>query len=100
MLRVLLGRPRLVSADNCHLVRDVDAHRAPRDAAPATHAAGGAELVDPARQLVRQPLAVACTNRAADAATVNVGVVQGETGVPAAPPLGGLAPEVGGVFDA
>ena len=40
------------------LLGDIDADRAPGDAAPAAHAARFAELVVPAGELVREPLAI------------------------------------------
>src|SRR3954463_6889103 len=81
------------------LLGDVDRHRAPRDAAPAPDAPRAAELVDPGRQLVRHPLAVARLARAAHAATVDVGVLKREAGVPLAHALGLRAREVGRVLD-
>src|SRR5919202_5134321 len=87
-------------ADGRRLLGDVDRHRAPGDAAPAAHAARRAELVDPGGQLVGHPLAVAGTAAGADAAAVDVGVLEVEAGVPAPGALGLLAREVGDVVDA
>ena len=50
---------RLAVADGAHLLGDVDADRAPGDAAAAADAAGRAELVDPGGELVGHPLAIA-----------------------------------------
>src|SRR5512139_718040 len=44
------------------LFGEINADRAPGDAAAAAYAAAAAELVVPGRELVRQPLAVAGTN--------------------------------------
>ena len=52
-------RPPIALPDRARLLGDVDPHRAPGDAAAAAHAARAAELVDPGRELVRHPLAVA-----------------------------------------
>src|SRR3954468_15139939 len=70
--------------DGRRLLGDVDRHGAPRDATPAPHAARRAELVDPARQLVRHPLPVARLARAAHAAAVDIGVLEREARVPLA----------------
>ena len=51
--------------DGGRLLGDVDADRAPGDAAPAADAARRAELVDPVGQLVGHPLPVARARRAA-----------------------------------
>ena len=45
-------------ADHRDLLGHVDPHRAPRDAAAAADAPARPELVDPRRELVREPLAV------------------------------------------
>src|SRR5690242_6158078 len=74
--------PRVGRSDRGDLLSDVDGHRAPGDAASAADAARGAELVDPRRQLVRHPLAVARAARTADAPAVDVGVLEGEARVP------------------
>src|SRR5215211_8945379 len=92
-------RTEVGCADRGGLLGDVDRHRAPGDAAPAADAAGGPELVDPGGELVGHPLAVARGRRVADAAAVDVGVIQGEAGVPAPHPLGLLPGEVAHVLD-
>ena len=53
------GRRCGVGADGGRLLGDVDPDGAPGEAAAAADAAGRTELVDPGRQLVRHPLAVA-----------------------------------------
>src|SRR6266508_3391295 len=65
-------------ADRRRLLGDVDRHRAPGNAAPAADAARGPELVDPGGELVGHPLAIARGRRVADAAAMDVGVVEGE----------------------
>src|SRR5512146_1608624 len=92
--------PRVACADGRCFLRDVDGHGAPGDAAAAADATGAAELVDPARQLVRHPLAVARSARLAHAAAMDVGMVEGEAGIPGTRALR-LAPrEVGHVGNA
>src|SRR3954466_14639723 len=88
-----------VCTDRRRLLGDVDRYRAPGDAAPATDAPGRAELVDPGRELVRHPLAVARTAGAADAAAVHVGVLEREARVPQPRAVGLLAGQVGRVLD-
>jgi len=71
------------SEANCRqLLRDVDSHRTPADAASATDATGRAELVVPRSELVRQPLAVTRTSGRPDTAAVDVRMVDGVAGVP------------------
>src|SRR4051794_28215460 len=73
----------MAGADDPRLLGDVDAGRAPRDAAPAADAPGGAELDLPGRELVRHPLPVAGARGLADGAVaVDVGVIEGEAAVP------------------
>ena len=86
-------------ADGARLLGDVDADRAPGDAAAAADAAGGVELIPPAGELVRHPLAVARLRRGAHAAAVDVGEVHGEAGVPAPGAFGLAAGKVAGVLD-
>src|SRR4029077_8845531 len=93
-IRTEVGR-----ADRRRFLGDVDRHRTPGDAAPTADAAGGPELVDPGRQLVRHPLAVARARRVADAAAVNVGMVEREAGVEEPYALGLLTGEIGHVFN-
>ena len=69
--------------DRGHFLGDVDADRAPGDAAAAADAARGAELVDPARQLVRHPLAIARLPFGPHAAAMDVGKIQREARIPA-----------------
>src|SRR5689334_22897007 len=73
---------RRVAADRADLFGDIDANRAPRNAAAATDAARGAELLDPACQLVRHPLPVARARRRPHCAAVDVGEVLREAGIP------------------
>src|SRR5215208_2395515 len=92
-------RTEISRADRRRLLGDVDRHRAPGDAAATADAAGGPELVDPGGELVSHPLAVPRARRVADAATVDVGVVEREAGVKQSHPLGLFASEVGDVLD-
>src|SRR5262245_53705986 len=73
---------------------DVDADRAPDDAPATADAAGGSELVVPGTEFVGHPLAVSAGTRASDTPTVDVGEVEVEAGVPAAPPRGVLPGEI------
>ena len=85
--------------DRGDLLGDVDADRAPGDAAAAADAPGRAELVVPGAELVRHPLPVARASRGPDAAAVDVRVVDREARVPDTPPLRLAAGEVGLVLD-
>src|SRR5689334_386234 len=67
MIHLPVGRP-----DCGELLGHVDPDRAPRDAAPASDAPGGAELVDPGAELVREPLAVARSRRGPHRTAVDV----------------------------
>src|SRR3569833_932070 len=86
-------------ADCRHLFGDVDTDRAPGDAAPAAVAAGGAELIDPARELVGHPLAITRTGALPDTAAMDVAVLQSETGIPGPHPLGAGARKIAVVLD-
>src|SRR4051812_49871324 len=86
--------------DRCHLLGDVDGHRAPGDTAPAAHATGGPELVDPGRELLGHPLAIARAGRLAHAAAVHVGVFEREARVPDPRALAHVTRQVGHVLDA
>src|SRR4051812_20672121 len=77
IVRIAIGRP-----DRGDLLGDVDGHGAPGDAPPAADAAGGAELVDPRRELVRHPLPVARLRGAAHASAVDVRMPEREARVP------------------
>src|SRR3954469_22364403 len=88
-----------VCTDRRRLLGDVDRHRAPGDAAPAADAAGRAELVDPGRELVRHPLAVARARGAPYPAAVHVGVLEREARFPHARALARLAGEIGHILD-
>src|SRR6266508_4752012 len=92
-------RRRLDRTNRGDLLGEVDPHRTPGDAAPAADASGGSELVDPGRQLVREPLPVARARRGTHAAAVEVRVLEREARVPPAPALGALARQVGDVLD-
>src|SRR3954452_2139225 len=97
------GSPWISSVSRCtdrpRLLGDVDRHRAPGDAAPATDAPGRAELVDPGRELVGHPLAVTRAGRAAHAAAVHVRMVEREARVPEACAFARVSGQVGGVLD-
>src|SRR5271165_218940 len=90
---------RDVRSDRGRFFGDVDAHRAPCDAAAAADAARGAELVDPVGELVRHPLPVARLRALADAAAVDEREVHGEATVPDPDPLGRGAGQVAMVLD-
>src|SRR5262249_7552899 len=96
----ILLLPDVAGADGGGLLRDVDRDPAPGDAAAAADAARSAQLVDRARELVGHPLPVATLVRAADAAAVDVGVLEREAGLPLAHPGGFLAGEVCHILDA
>ena len=75
------------------LLGEIDPGRAPGDAASAADAARLAELVPPGRELVGEPLPVAGTGVATDAArAVERRVPEGEAGVPPLHPLGPRSP--------
>src|SRR3954451_17367697 len=95
---VSIARP-LACSDGCQLLGDVDPDRAPGDAPTAADAAGAPELVEPRPELVGEPLAVARVPRGADAAAVDVRVVDRVARVPFAGPLG-VPGQVGVVLDA
>ena len=97
------GRRRLGDGrrrDGHELLADVDADRAPRDAAATPDAAGHPELVPPGAELVGQPLAVAVLDARPEVAAGHPGEAEGEAAVPG--PLGDRleAVEVGGLGDA
>src|SRR3954453_14835203 len=79
---------RRVAADRADLFGDIDANRAPRDAAAAADAAGCAELFDPACQFVGHPLPVARARRGPHRTAMDVGEILREAGIPAPRPLG------------
>src|SRR6478752_8499229 len=87
------GIPQVAGADRCRFLCDVDGDRAPSDAPSAADATGGAELVDPGRELVGHPLPVARAPPPTYAAAVRVGVLEGEAGVPQPGVLGLAARE-------
>src|SRR5512133_2033007 len=78
-------------SDRRELLGYVDADGTPGDAAAAADAAGGAELVVPGAELVRQPLAVARPACRPNAAAVDVRIVDRVAGVPDPRTLRGLA---------
>ena len=76
--------PSSLGADRRRLLGDVDADRAPRDAAAAANAAGAAELVEPAWRACGSSTAGSATScRGAHGAAVHVGVVDREARIPA-----------------
>src|SRR4030042_2372325 len=85
-------------ADCARFLRDVDGNRTPGYAAPATHAARSAELIDPGGQLVSHPLAIAGPGRGPAGAAVDVREVHGEAGVQPAPAFDVLAGQGGDVL--
>src|SRR3989304_6523764 len=78
----------LTLADCACLFRDVNGNRTPGDAAPATHAARRAKLVDPGGQLVGHPLAIPGPCRGPHGTAVDVRKVHGEARVQLAPACG------------
>src|SRR5579863_736444 len=70
------------ATDGTNFLGNVDADRAPGDAAPAANAARSAKLIDPVRQLVRHPLPIARARRTAHRSTVDIGEVHGEAAIP------------------
>src|SRR5215475_7207830 len=90
----------LLRADRGDLLGDVDADRAPGDAAAAADAARRAELIDPGGELVRHPLPVAGPVGDPHRATVKVGVVHGEAGIPGPLQLRLRPGQIGDVLDA
>ncbi len=97
LLRPLQGRLHGRHAEQ--RLAHVDADRAPRDAAPAAHAAVGAELVDPGAELVGQPLAVAVTDAGPEVAVRDAREVEREAGGPATLRLARRASQVGRLVD-
>src|SRR5512144_3277541 len=96
---VRIGLALVGFPDRARLFGDVDADRTPGDAAPAAHAARAVELIEPGRELVRHPLAVARAGGPAHRAAVDVRVVHREAGVPVLVALDVRAVEVGDVLD-
>src|SRR5687767_9559927 len=87
------------AADRGDLLGDVDADRAPGDAAPAPDAARASELIVPGGELVSEPLPVAGTGARAHRSAVQVRKIEGEARIPAPPAFGSFSLEVAGVFD-
>ena len=88
-----LGTPGLREAicsyyEQTYGVRNIDPNRAPGNAAPATNASEGLELVDPCSKLVRDPLPVARSRRGPHAAAMDIRKAEREAGVPPPPPFG------------
>src|SRR4051812_19777035 len=96
---ILQSSTHRVFSYSARLFCNVYAHRAPGDAAPATHAARSAKLVLPGGELMRHPLAVARLGARPRAPTMHVRKVHREARVPFAPPLGALARQVGHVLN-
>src|ERR1700739_1221821 len=92
----LMGEPR----QRVHFLCDINPCGAPRNTAPAAHAARAAELVMPGAQLVGQPVPVPRRPRLPDASLVHEREVELVTRRPVHPTLGVLAGEVGDVLDA
>ena len=86
--------------DDRQLLAHVDGHRAPRHAAAAADAAEGAELLDPGRELVGQPLAVAVLRAGAERAPGDSREAAREAGVPGPLRRRLDAIEVGDLLDA
>src|SRR5689334_16938180 len=82
------------------LLGHVDRDGAPGDAAAAADAPRRSELVVPGAELVREPLAISRSAGGADAAAVDVRMVDGVARVPDAHALDALAAQVAGVLDA
>src|SRR5215831_5881586 len=77
-----------------NLFRNIDSHRAPRDAAAATYTARRLKLIDPRSQLVRHPLPVARVCRRPHDTSVNGGMIGRETRVPSPPSFSVIARDV------
>ena len=70
---------------------DVDAHRAPGNAAAATNTAGRSKLIDPRGQLVGEPLTISGAGAGPDITAVDVRKIEVEAGIPQPPSLGVFA---------
>ncbi len=81
------------------LFGNVDPNGTPGNAPAAADAAGFAELFVPGAELVQQPLAVARGRGFADDATVDVGKLAGEAGIPTLPASGVIPGQTGGILD-
>src|SRR5512134_2525626 len=77
---IAISLPPVVGADRRRFFGDVDADRAPRDAPPTADAAVDPELIDPVRELVGHPLAIARADLPAHATAVNVGMAERKAG--------------------
>ena len=86
-------------ANGAHFFRNVDPNGTPGDTAATAYTPGRAELVDPACQLVRHPLAVTRLGGGPHAATGDVREIHGEARIPPAPALGAFTRQVGRIFD-
>src|SRR5262245_7168358 len=85
--------------DSADFFCNVDADRAPCDAAAAPDTARNIKLVDPGRQLVCHPLPISGKGGWRHAAAVDVGMIGSEAGIPAAPAFGMIAGEIRYIFD-
>src|SRR5262245_345580 len=85
--------------DSTDFLCDVDTHRTPRDAASATHTARGLKLIDPGREFMRHPLAVARESRGTHGTSVDIRMRRSETGVPPPPALRMVARKIRYFFD-
>ena len=89
-----------VASNRGDLLRQVDADRAPGDAATAPDAAGSAKLIDPRRQFVREPLTVAGANRRSHGAAVHVAEIEVEARIPAPLAINVVPLQIADVLDA
>lgn len=84
----------------CDFLGQIDSYGAPSDTAAATDASAGIELIEPGRQFVGQPLAVARLDRVAGWGPRGVGKVRVEARVPAALAEGCIVEQVVRFIDA
>ena len=85
--------------DSPGFFRNVDSHRTPGNAAPASNASRCAKLIDPRTELVRHPLPVASLRGGSDGTAVDVRKTQREARIPTAPSLGVISGHVADIFD-
>src|SRR5579875_350073 len=90
---------RVVGANRPHLFCNINANRAPGNAASTPDTAGGAKLINPARQFMRHPLTITRTGRGPYTATGQVRKIHRETGVPPAPAFGSHTRQISDIFD-
>src|SRR5262245_46879459 len=85
--------------DSPDLFGDINAYRAPRDAAAATNTARSLKLIDPGCQFVSHPLPVARESGRPYSTSMDVRMRRRETRVPPPPALGMITGEIRYLFD-